>query len=191
MPRSDGNLAGIQNLGLAWDRVLVAPTVAGDLTGVEATVGTVRGDIKVGWSAAEPACGSGREGGEVSLAPAVVNCSDRGVIEQIVFADYGIPTGDCGSFQKGNCSAANSMAVVKHMCLGKPSCTINASSAQFGYKDPCPGMYKRLAVQAVCSGFFSLDVQLPVGVADAEVRLPLGNRSAAAVTASRATAIER
>ena len=74
--------------------------MAGDLSGVEATVGTVRGDIKVGWSAAELAAAAA-EGGEVSLAPAVVNCSDRGVIEQIVFADYGIPTGECGSFQKG------------------------------------------------------------------------------------------
>ena len=63
---------------------------------------------------------SGREGGEVSLAPAVVNCSDRGVIEQIVFADYGIPTGDCGSFQKGNCSAANAMDITLDRRINTP-----------------------------------------------------------------------
>ena len=42
------------------DRTLIAPTVAGNLTGVEATVGTVRGDIKVEWSSSDTACGFGK-----------------------------------------------------------------------------------------------------------------------------------
>jgi len=54
-----GNLAGIRNEGMAWDRMLIAPTVAGNLTGVEATVGTVRGAIKVKWTASDSACGEG------------------------------------------------------------------------------------------------------------------------------------
>ena len=46
-----GNLAGIQNDGgIAWSTVTIAPTVAGDLNGVKATVATVRGDIDVEWS---------------------------------------------------------------------------------------------------------------------------------------------
>eukprot|EP00943_MAST-04B_sp_MAST-4B-sp1_P004446 g4446.t1 len=48
-----GNLAGIQNNGqdgsLAWSNIIIAPTVAGDLSGVDAVVDTVRGNIKVNW----------------------------------------------------------------------------------------------------------------------------------------------
>ena len=35
-----GNLAGIKNKGLGWDRVLIQPTPCGDLTGAKATIGT-------------------------------------------------------------------------------------------------------------------------------------------------------
>ena len=179
-----GNLAGIRNVGMAWDRTLIAPTVAGNLTGVEATVGTVRGDIKVEWSASDKTCGLGTEGDDVSLAPAGLNCSGQGVIKAITFANYGTPTGGCGSgFTPGNCSAVDSLDVVKRLCVGKPSCAVNASNSMFGGADPCPGREKTLAIEATCSGYFSLAVALPTGVAEGEVRLPLlGGRSASAVT---------
>ena len=45
-----GNLAGITNTGLAWSTISIAPTPCGDLTVVDATVSTIRGDIKVKWA---------------------------------------------------------------------------------------------------------------------------------------------
>jgi alpha-L-rhamnosidase len=45
-----GNLAGITNTGLAWSTIGIAPTPCGDLTVVDATVATIRGDIKVKWA---------------------------------------------------------------------------------------------------------------------------------------------
>ena len=52
-----GNLAGIQNDGIAWSNILIAPTVAGDLSGVAASVATIRGLISVKWNVLEDAVG--------------------------------------------------------------------------------------------------------------------------------------
>jgi alpha-L-rhamnosidase len=177
-----GRLAGIRNAGLGWNRVLIAPTgPSADwrrLTGVAATVGTVRGDITVEWSGNADICSEGHEDGEVCLQPAVLNCSSSGgVIEAISFANYGTSTGTCGSYLK-NCSGDNSLAVVEKRCLGKSACVVNASATTFAHNgapyDPCPMIPKTLTVQAKCSALFSMHVTLPVGVDMAEVRLPLG-----------------
>ena len=79
------NLAGIRNTGAAWDTFTIAPTVAGDLTGVEATVGTLRGPIKVEWRADHRRCGVGTESDDKSVRPAVISCSGRGVIKNVTF----------------------------------------------------------------------------------------------------------
>ena len=46
---------------------------------------------------------------------------------------------------------------------------MNASNRVFGGGDPCPGRKKALAIEALCSSFFSMNVSLPLGVAEAEV----------------------
>lgn len=176
-----GNLVGLKNSGLAWDRVVIAPTLSGDLTGAEATVGTVRGDISVDWTAGRTVCGLGHE---VPYEPALLNCSDvGGTIDAIVFANYGTTTGSCHSYV-ANCTGDNSLAVVEKACLGQASCIVNASRQEFAHGgtpyDPCPGVVKTLAVEAQCSALFRLHVSLPVGVA-ATVRLPLGGRAAGSV----------
>lgn len=186
-----GNLAGIRNAGMAWSHTLIAPTVAGNLTGVTATVGTVRGNIDVEWSASDTTCGEGSEDGEVCVAPAVLNCGGQGsVIDTIKFVDYGVPTGECGSFAPGNCSAPSneSMEVVKRLCLGKHSCKVNATNAMFG-GDPCPGRKKSLVIEATCSGFFTLSVTLPVGVVEGQLRLPLLGRSPTNVVVKEGDAV--
>jgi hypothetical protein len=185
-----GRLAGIRNRGFAWDRVLIAPTGASSdgrrLTGVDATVGTVRGDIKVAWSGVGTICAEGLESDDVCVQPAVLNCTNAGgVIESISFANYGTSSGHCGSYHKA-CSGDNSLAVVEKLCLGKATCVVNASGRAFAHGlapyDPCPGVAKTLTVQAKCSGLFHMRVSLPVGVGVAEVRLPIGFATQTAVT---------
>ena len=83
---------------MAFDDITIAPTVAGDLQAVDATVGTARGDVKVHWQRASDVCGVGVESDDKSIQPAVVNCTMRGVISKIKFASYGNPVGGCGNW---------------------------------------------------------------------------------------------
>jgi hypothetical protein len=79
-----------------------------------------------------------------------LQCSTGGVISAVEFASYGTATGSCGSFSQSSCHAANSSGMVAAACVGKNSCTLNASSSVFS--DPCSGTAKWLAVQVHCSG---------------------------------------
>ena len=83
-----------------------------------------------------------------------------GVISDIVFADYGTPSGSCGSWAvNASCSANCSEAVVRAACVGKASCSINTDTPTFG--DPCFGVSKRLVVQAACSAGGGAQVKPP------------------------------
>ena len=163
--------AGIQNDGVAFDAITIAPTVAGDLQAVTATVGTARGDVTVHWQHTHEVCAVGFEGELKSLQPAVVNCSARGIISKIKFASYGNPTGGCGNWTAG-CAAKQSLEVVEALCVGKAVCSVNASNAAFNTTDPCPGIPKTLAIEAECSSNFAMQTAIPVG-STATVRLPL------------------
>jgi hypothetical protein len=80
---------------------------------------------------------------------AFISC-DEGIIDKIVFASYGTPTGSCETgFAIGTCNSASSLDIVKQMCVGKNSCTVSASNSVFG--DPCYGTLKRLGILATCS----------------------------------------
>ena len=78
---------------MAWDNTVVAPSVGGDLSGVAATVHTMRGPLSVRWNAGtQPICAIGHEKDDVCIQPAVVDCgSAGGVIDTISFASYGVP----------------------------------------------------------------------------------------------------
>lgn len=82
---------------------------------------------------------------------ATLDCRGFGTISEIAFASYGQPSGMCGSLAKGACHAASSEATVAAACVGKASCSVPLSASAFG-GDPCPGVSKRLAIQATCSG---------------------------------------
>ena len=57
--------------------------------------------------------------------------------------------GDCADFEAvAACAAASSKAVVEKACLGQPTCTVAATVASFGGRDPCSGVVKRLFVRA-------------------------------------------
>jgi len=68
--------------------------------------------------------------------------------------------------------------------VGKPWCSVLASTATFGGTDPCPMSPKRLAIQAVCSKpeALALSVTLPTGIFRGDILIPIGNRSVDALT---------
>lgn len=81
--------------------------------------------------------------------PATLNCGAGKIIQSISFASYGNPLANtCGSYAIRSCNASSSKSVAQSACVGKQSCSINASNGVFG--DPCLGVNKVLALQAVC-----------------------------------------
>jgi hypothetical protein len=97
---------------------------------------------------------------------ATLDCRGQGAIASVDFASFGTPSGYCGSLAIGaQCHATNSLATVRALCLGKPSCAVPNTVDAFGGVDPCPGVAKRLAIQATCSepgkGFTSWDFAKP------------------------------
>ncbi|KAL0326147.1 UNVERIFIED_CONTAM: Beta-galactosidase 16 [Sesamum radiatum] len=78
-----------------------------------------------------------------------LRCPPKRNISKILFASFGSPSGDCKSYAVGSCHSTNSMVVVEKACLGKKMCSIPWSNKKFG-GDPCPGIPKRLLIEAEC-----------------------------------------
>ncbi|GFY98543.1 beta-galactosidase 15 [Actinidia rufa] len=94
--------------------------------------------------AAGTVCGNAYESNNMELS-----CQGR-PISAIRFASFGDPKGTCGSFEKGSCEGRNNaMSIVQNACLGKESCSIQASEDVFGSTN-CSDISKRLVVEAVC-----------------------------------------
>lgn len=81
-------------------------------------------------------------------ASATLTCPSGQVIDSVVFASYGTPTGTCGGFQAGSCDAASSKTTVESLCVGRRSCTVPATNSAF--TDPCSRTTKKLAVEVTC-----------------------------------------
>ncbi|KAJ8572203.1 hypothetical protein K7X08_008714 [Anisodus acutangulus] len=81
-----------------------------------------------------------------------LTCPDDNVIEKVEFASYGDPDGACGNFYTGNCTSPNSIKIAEKYCLGKHTCSIPVERDLFDEpnKDPCPNIFKTLAVQVKC-----------------------------------------
>nr|CAD1830526.1 unnamed protein product [Ananas comosus var. bracteatus] len=82
---------------------------------------------------------------------ATLKCSDKKVINKIVFASFGNPMGICGNFTAGTCHSPQAKILVEKLCLGKRSCNLPVSHKAYGTDDSCPGTTSTLAVQAKCS----------------------------------------
>ncbi|XXG71673.1 hypothetical protein AAC387_Pa07g0942 [Persea americana] len=76
-------------------------------------------------------------------------CEQGWKITSINFASFGTPEGRCGKFSHGTCSGDNVLPIIQKVCIGHESCSIAVSTFKFG--DPCPGVPKSLAVEALCS----------------------------------------
>jgi len=130
----------------AWPGALLGSDTAtrGDWLGVYGR----DGHVLLGYDAParDPFCGQGGEGSPLRLA-----CLDAGAtIQEVRFASYGDPSGDCPAYAAGSCAAPNSSAVVRAACLGRQACAVDVSNDAFG-GDPCPGVSKSLFVVAHCS----------------------------------------
>ena len=92
---------------------------------------------------------SGGNASNTSIWSTTLDCGKygAGVIDSVVFADYGMPTGYCNELKAGACTK-DVTAVVREACVGKASCTLVSSDAVFGIS-PCLG--NRLAVEVTCS----------------------------------------
>ncbi|KAL0374970.1 UNVERIFIED_CONTAM: Beta-galactosidase [Sesamum radiatum] len=75
-----------------------------------------------------------------------LSCQGR-LISKIKFASFG--NGTYGSLEKGSCHSPNSLSVVKQACIGKESCSIDASEQTFG-PGTCDAPMKNLAVEVQC-----------------------------------------
>ncbi|KAG7544451.1 Glycoside hydrolase 35 catalytic domain [Arabidopsis suecica] len=80
---------------------------------------------------------------------AVMKCRPEKQMVAVEFASFGDPTGTCGNFTIGKCSASKSKEVVEKECLGKNHCSIVVARETFGDKG-CPEIVKTLAVQVKC-----------------------------------------
>ncbi|KAH6781303.1 beta galactosidase 1 [Perilla frutescens var. frutescens] len=79
-----------------------------------------------------------------------LSCDAGQKISSIKFASFGTPQGVCGNFHQSGCHAFHSYDVFEKYCIGQQSCTVPVTPEIFG-GDPCPGLMKKLSVEAVCS----------------------------------------
>ncbi|CAN1221977.1 Beta-galactosidase 8 [Linum grandiflorum] len=90
--------------------------------------------------------------GFTSQSPEVrLKCEQGWHITSINFAGFGDPEGECGSFSPGGSCHADMLSVVQNACIGQEGCSVPLSTAAASLSDPCPGVLKRFAVEALCS----------------------------------------
>ena len=93
--------------------------------------------------------------------------SDGGVIQKVLFASLGNPTGHCGGYHKlGSCHNTKSKEIIEHLCLGKRSCRVPTDADYWG--DPCPNEVKWLSVAVQCGSDYKyssvrVNVSVPIG----------------------------
>jgi hypothetical protein len=102
-------------------------------------------------------CGESPElkkgGHDIKLA-----CPAGSVIDKVLFAALGTPSGSCaaGFSKNSSCDAPGVMAAVQSLCLGKASCALSVvvgKDSKVGAKtDPCVGVIKSMAVKVACNG---------------------------------------
>eukprot|EP01121_Diplochlamys_sp_Union-15-3_P017235 TRINITY_DN6029_c0_g1_i6.p1 TRINITY_DN6029_c0_g1~~TRINITY_DN6029_c0_g1_i6.p1 ORF type:complete len:391 (+),score=72.88 TRINITY_DN6029_c0_g1_i6:424-1596(+) len=93
-------------------------------------------------------CGSQKEDWPNNDSTLSVVCPPGTYVTSVDFASFGTPTGNCGNYQPGTCSARSSKPIVESYCLGNSKCIIPVTIDVFG--DPCPNETKSLAVQLTC-----------------------------------------
>ncbi|XP_062094065.1 beta-galactosidase 10 [Humulus lupulus] len=78
-----------------------------------------------------------------------LQCPENTLVSAVKFASFGNPSGNCGSYTKGDCHDPNSISVIEKFCRNKNNCAIELSEENFS-TSLCPGVTKKLAVEAIC-----------------------------------------
>ena len=112
--------------------------------------------LDAGWSnsyGVTYVCGTAQESQTLTItAPAGYKFT------QVIFASYGTPNGTCGNFTIDNaCHSLTSVSVVQGYLLGQTG-TISIPATNVNFGDPCPGIGKRLYVQAAIAPITWLDI---------------------------------
>ena len=99
-------------------------------------------------------------------SPVSIRCSSGKHVDKVVFADWGLAKGVCGSFRHNPaCSEHNiTKTFVESKCLGKSSCVVDAVHDS-PVPDPCPGMHKVLNIEVSCSSKSSTSPRRQLGQA--------------------------
>nr|XP_043627356.1 beta-galactosidase 10 [Erigeron canadensis] len=79
-----------------------------------------------------------------------LKCPMNTYISAFKFVSYGTPTGTCQSYAIGDCHDPDSRSLVQKLCLNKSECIVELTEKNFK-TELCPGMMKKLAVEATCS----------------------------------------
>jgi hypothetical protein len=134
-----------------------------------------------------------------------LDCGPAMVVDEILFADFGLSDGSCaeGFTVNSSCSSSHSVDVVKTLCRDQQRCSILIGPKTFG-GDPCLGVPKHLAVNVSCTAaaptpstptpappappvyaprHFEWHISVPVG-STAIVHVPLLGATAASVAVS-------
>jgi len=94
-----------------------------------------------------PFCGEIK--GDPSYLPIIMACLDDGIMDEIRFADFGTPNGNCPNWKSGKCTcAAKAMAYVQKECYQQNKCYLDPLE---NLGDPCDGTFKSFAVSATCN----------------------------------------
>jgi|EP01046_Picozoa_sp_COSAG06_P010369 hypothetical protein len=125
----------------------------GGMSAASASLALARGDASIAWQwVGGTHCVTAADGSEMQL-----DCgANGGVIESVMFASYGTPTGQCGAFVADTgCDHPKAVASMEAACVGKTNCSITVSPAAFGSSDSeaCapPAHAQRVHAQVVCS----------------------------------------
>ncbi|KAL8210305.1 hypothetical protein R6Q57_007037 [Mikania cordata] len=78
-----------------------------------------------------------------------LKCPMNTHISSFKFASYGTPTGTCQSYAVGDCHDPDSTSIVEKLCLNKNKCIVELTKENFKM-ELCPGIMKKLAVEATC-----------------------------------------
>jgi len=96
----------------------------------------------------------------------ILGCYNSEVISDVLFADYGVPTGECKTTANSSntfhsstmCTTSNAVDVIKAHCLHKTSCSLDVQNSLFvGCRgcmpdgDPCHHTTKHLSVAIACA----------------------------------------
>jgi len=101
-------------------------------------------------------CANAYEGNTLELA-----CNKNQVISEIKFANFGLPKGECESFQKGNCESSEALSVIKAvMCHAMP---LNFFSVPLGKMVPKRMIKKCLILLVFLLTFFFFSLQQCIG----------------------------